>query len=74
MDHPGKCRLAEVVVKDDHAQLDMSIPFYRSYWLTALFEPGDFLIAIMYMAALDQGVSFHELGMECQFSGIRSGQ
>ena len=52
----------------------MSIPFYRSYWLTALFEPGDFLIAIMYMAALDQGVSFHELGMECQFSGIRSGQ
>jgi len=45
----------------------------RSYWLTALFEPGDFLIAIMYMAALDQGVSFHELGMECQFSNISPG-
>ena len=45
----------------------MSILFYRSYWLTALFEPGDFLIAIMYLAALEQGVSFHELGMECQF-------
>ena len=35
--------------------------------MTALFEPGDFLIAIMYLAALEQGVSFHELGMECQF-------
>ena len=63
-----------MVNKDVDVRLEMSILFYRSYWLTALFEPGDFLIAIMYMAALDQGVSFHELGMECQFSNIRSGQ
>ena len=38
-----------------------------SYWLTALFEPGDFLIAIMYLAALKQGKSFHELSLECRF-------
>ena len=31
------------------------------YWLTALFEPGDFLIAILYIASMDCGVPFHQL-------------
>lgn len=33
----------------------------RQYWLAALFEPGDFLIAILYIASLDGGKPFHEL-------------
>ena len=31
------------------------------YWLTALFEPGDFLIAILYIASMDCGEPFHQL-------------
>ena len=38
----------------------------KAYWLTALFEPGDFLIAIMYMSAIECGKSFHELALECR--------
>ena len=38
----------------------------KTYWLTALFEPGDFLIAIMYISAIACGKSFHELALECR--------
>ncbi len=33
----------------------------ETYWLAALFEPGDFLIAILYIHSLAAGVPFHEL-------------
>ena len=38
-----------------------------TFWLAALFEPGDFLIAVLYIHSLERGVPFHELGLECRF-------
>ena len=35
----------------------------KQYCLTALFEPGDFLIAILYIASLDCGKPFHEMAL-----------
>jgi dynein heavy chain len=43
-----------------------------SFWVTALFEPGDFLIAIMYIHAMETGLAFHELTMECRFDRFGS--
>ncbi|QQP52952.1 Uncharacterized protein FKW44_005260, partial [Caligus rogercresseyi] len=40
------------------------------YWLTALFEPGDFLIAILYLHSLKTGVDFHELTLEVKFDDV----
>ena len=37
------------------------------FWVTALYEPGDFFIAIMYMYALETKSCFHELGLEVRF-------
>nr|XP_040564670.1 dynein heavy chain 7, axonemal-like [Lepeophtheirus salmonis] len=39
----------------------------KVYWLTALFEPGDFFIAILYLHSLKMGIPFHELTLECKF-------
>ncbi|XP_059098400.1 dynein axonemal heavy chain 7-like [Tigriopus californicus] len=38
-----------------------------NFWLAALFEPGDFLIAILYIKSLECGKPFHELTLECCF-------
>jgi dynein heavy chain len=39
----------------------------EEYWISALFEPGDFLIAILYIASLNYGRPYHELTLECRF-------
>ena len=40
-----------------------------TFWLAALFEPGDFLIAILYIHSLETGLPFHELTFESKFDG-----
>ncbi len=39
----------------------------ETFWLAALFEPGDFLIAVLYIHSLKTGQPFHELTLECKF-------
>ena len=39
----------------------------KTFWVTALFEPGDFFIAIMYIHAMKEGLTFHELSLEIRF-------
>ena len=39
----------------------------NEFWVTALYEPGDFFIAIMYIYALETNSCFHELGLEVRF-------
>ena len=39
----------------------------EQYWITAFFEPGDFLISIRYIASLRCGRPFHEMVLQCRF-------
>ena len=39
----------------------------KEYWVTALFEPGDFFIALMYIYAMEADLTFHELSLEVRF-------
>ena len=39
----------------------------KEYWVTALFEPGDFFIALLYMHAMEFNLTFHELSLEVRF-------
>ena len=39
----------------------------QTFWLAALFEPGDFLIAVLYIHSLETGIPFHELTFHCKF-------
>lgn len=39
----------------------------KEYWVTALFEPGDFFIALLYMHAMEFDLTFHELSLEVRF-------
>ena len=58
------------------AQFNFRTVFLRSwqkdgppeqYWITAFFEPGDFLISIRYIASLRCGRPFHEMVLQCRF-------
>merc|ERR1711978_555919 len=39
----------------------------KEFWVTALFEPGDFFIALMYIHAMEYNLTFHELSLEVRF-------
>lgn len=45
----------------------------KEYWVTALFEPGDFFIALLYIHAMEANLTFHELSLEVRFDSEEEG-